>query len=599
MIARHSRGRFVEPEPDATSSTTKSVSSLDPSQDPLGQLSYAPATRTTVVTTTTTTTTSFPPLMLKGPRHLDHLDPEMYPLAATPTPLELRDIPFEIGGIAACFREAEDASEMMDEWKQQRASLQTSSGIIQTIVGGAPHTDSTPAGRRARAELPLPTPSMSGSVLANPRKRPPSPVSILEAAELARSQRQRSKRRSLSSQSPPPTTAPHRPAHPAPHRRPSLIGTSLLPPAYALPPRWPSEANAASLRPPFSPLPDPHETPSSLSPPARPGKSVSFADDDEEMLDAAYHRAADHTPGPTADGGMGMSSASLATATPPIADTDLQLVDSLQAQRSLLAANLPISPVMGQDASLPSPSLSPVTAALHYGVVLSSSDGELDDDVDSSLELPPPRTFVPAPTQAPLASREEPTLPPYGREWVKTPRPLASSVPPPRQASLMDLPTMVDTFEAIPAEMQRYLMYQMLRRCNKPTLRFLAGTVNQALKVDFLTMMPPELSLDVLRRLDHRDLCHAAQVSKKWRRLVDGSEGVWKELLDRDGFVLPRGELQRAIVDGWGWQIPYGAEDYERDIRSGTPASSRLNTVAGGSARMAPAPAGAGAGAGA
>ncbi len=90
--------------------------------------------------------------------------------------------------------------------------------------------------------------------------------------------------------------------------------------------------------------------------------------------------------------------------------------------------------------------------------------------------------------------------------------------------------------------------------------------VNPALKCDFLKQLPIELGLHVLSYLDHRDLCRTAQVSKHWRNIVDSNETGWKELMDRDGFELAGGELQRAIAQGWGWQDPVGPEGCELDL---------------------------------
>lgn len=86
-----------------------------PPQATLGQFSYAPATQTTVVTTTTTTTTSFPPIVFKPPRHLTDLDPKMYPLAAFPTPPELKKICFNLGGTTTFFTEADHATEAFND----------------------------------------------------------------------------------------------------------------------------------------------------------------------------------------------------------------------------------------------------------------------------------------------------------------------------------------------------------------------------------------------------------------------------------------------------------------------------------------------------
>lgn len=92
-------------------STARPASDMDqaPQNVVLGQFSSTPAIQTTVVTTTTTTTTSFPPLLMKAPRHLHTLDPDMYPLAASPTPPSLRKIRFDHNGQTTIFTEAEDA----------------------------------------------------------------------------------------------------------------------------------------------------------------------------------------------------------------------------------------------------------------------------------------------------------------------------------------------------------------------------------------------------------------------------------------------------------------------------------------------------------
>ena len=81
----------------------------------LGQLSYAPATQTTVVTTTTTTTTSFPPLIMKAPKHLNDLDPKLYPLAGSPTPASMRRFQFNAGGRTVLFEEAKDSTKILRE----------------------------------------------------------------------------------------------------------------------------------------------------------------------------------------------------------------------------------------------------------------------------------------------------------------------------------------------------------------------------------------------------------------------------------------------------------------------------------------------------
>jgi F-box and WD-40 domain protein CDC4 len=134
----------------------------------------------------------------------------------------------------------------------------------------------------------------------------------------------------------------------------------------------------------------------------------------------------------------------------------------------------------------------------------------------------------------------------------------------------MDIPTMVDAFDSMPEAMQTYLMYQFLRRCAKPTLLMVASVVNPALKCDPFNILPPELSLNIARFLDAQSMCRAAQVSKRWRRLIITNEKAWKDLLERDEFTLPVDEISRAVREGWGWQHP-GIKGYEEDLSAEIP----------------------------
>ena len=241
-----------------------------------------------------------------------------------------------------------------------------------------------------------------------------------------------------------------------------------------------------------------------------------------------------------------------------------------------------------QDMSLPSPSLSPVTAAANL-----QTRAEYFDDLgiagvvnsaDASSRLSSLQDASAQSTKAQsLASRSE-------RALSKTPDRVVSD----RQSqsvshapSMMDMPTMIDAFEAMPEEMKSYIMYQFLRRCPKPTLHFVADIVNPTLKCDFLSLLPLELSQHVISHLDLKSLCRAAQVSKRWRHVVNSDEKTWKALFDTDGFVLPPGELKRAILEGWGWQHASSNADIEEDIGkldAMTPGRSPVNLSFGAQA---------------
>jgi len=238
-----------------------------------------------------------------------------------------------------------------------------------------------------------------------------------------------------------------------------------------------------------------------------------------------------------------------------------------------------------QDASLPSPSLSPVTAAAN----LQSRRGYFEE---SSVESDSPfQSFNVSQEQSqesintqssednrPTSSRG------HGGTVIATKSGTSEATNEQlRTPSLMSFPTILDSFEAMPTEMKNYVMYQLLRRCPKAVLHTVANVVNPALKCDFLSLLPIELSLSIVGRLDVKSLCSAAQVSRKWRQIIDSSERVWKNLFDSDGYELPGWELQKAIREGWGWQHASRPDEWEKDlaIAGQIPSDTELSAYSG------------------
>jgi len=268
-------------------------------------------------------------------------------------------------------------------------------------------------------------------------------------------------------------------------------------------------------------------------------------------------------------------------ATPPITDTDAEPFADIDAdeslQQSIRALHPPrtINTVAAQDASLPSPRLSPTlqAAQLHDHededeVMADSADNSITrDEHQSSIEED--RTgFSTAIARSSMRHHRRNSSDHY------------------LQSSLLDSQSMLQTFDAMPAEMKSFMMYQFLRRCSRKTLHAVATVVNPALNRDVLKDLPIELTLHILTYLDHRDLCRAAQVSKHWRAIIDSNETGWKELFDREGFSISQAELDRAIHEGWGWQDPIGAEGCEKDFSL----QSRLHSSESDLLRMLPGP---------
>lgn len=220
-----------------------------------------------------------------------------------------------------------------------------------------------------------------------------------------------------------------------------------------------------------------------------------------------------------------------------------------------------------QDMSLPSPSLSPVTAALN----LRNRASYFEDNVRERHGEHPSynETFHPSLgslsdatiTERPVESESQIPTATAAEERISE-----SQDTQPRNASMMSMPNLIDTFDAMPPEMQDFVLYQLLKRCSKPVIKFVAGIVNPALKCNFLALLPIELSLNIVSHLDVKSLCRAAQVSKKWRQIIDSDERAWKRLFDADGFTFPDGELERAVREGWGWQHASRPDDCEQDL---------------------------------
>ncbi|KIW41111.1 hypothetical protein, variant [Exophiala oligosperma] len=522
----------------------------------LGQLSFAPATQTTVVTTTTTTTTKFPPFLMRPPRRMQELDLKQYPLAASPTPASLKKIHFEIEGRHTIFSEANDTSIALEQLEREQRMLGDANGRIQTIQTSQPWSE-TPHNEERLT-----------SFQRQAEKRPASPESISGDEEHAHLQGPAfaSSNRGASVQ---PSNKRERPSMRLLSRPHDLhISNPVTPESIPKPSRHRrvSRERASATRHMSSGLlPSPnmdlqhtfHNT-QSFTPRTSQHASMSLDDSagmtlEETILGRDLRRG---------------SSQDTAVPTPPI-DEDGQVPGPRPLSRTALSSvparlHVAESP-SGQDGSLPSPSLSPVTAAAtlqHSGYFA---------DIDSNSEVASQQDVMAGMT---VRERSLTSLPPSNPTVDHVSQYGQSRLNRFRGRSISDIPAMLDYFEAIPNELKSYVMHQLLRRCPKPTLQVVADAVNPALKCDFLAILPPELGLNILKYLDLKSLCRAAQVSKKWRQLVNGDERAWKELFDADGYTLPEGELQRAITEGWGWQDPVGPAGYEENLSSSSSSKS-------------------------
>jgi len=545
----------------------------------VGQFAFAPATQMTTVTTTTTTTVSLEPFILKPPVDLADRDPKQFPLAFTPTPASMRRIDLEVGGLRTSFREADDNAEFLQDVREHhRPSNQGHHTQIDVELTNMQHDDlqnllqesngtwvrkgpnmkypESPPRKTRRAPRAIEDDNVSRNARAK------SPPSLAEAATIAGMQRKQKKPRSrlpnfsreiideqditvgdgaidrLNGE-----LAPVTPDADAEQSRSRLTADRLK--ALTKLNRLRDISRAKSV--PISTTSHPH----------RPDNSSRRHDRLE-------------IPEPNMEAG------SLAAATPPIMESDVE--SELHSLPRFEERRVPPPGLFSssqQDASLPSPSLSPVTAAanLARSRALDRQQAEPADDssdvsgldIDEAAKMMPPPRF-----DAQTSASAMESLVPYTGAESRTSQP----------NTIMDVPRMIETFDSLPEQLQSYVMFHMLKRCSKRTLHEVAGVVNPALKCDPFDVLPVELSLKITKNLDGKSLCKAAQVSKRWRYLINSDEKAWKDLIDRDGFTLAEGELERAVKEGWGWQFP-GSRGFEKNLmaRKSSRSSARYETI--------------------
>lgn len=157
-----------------------------------------------------------------------------------------------------------------------------------------------------------------------------------------------------------------------------------------------------------------------------------------------------------------------------------------------------------------------------------------------------PNSAFPSPSPSPIVSTTEPhhtftsyfDSAPTGRN-LHTPNTLRPN---------RNLASILSTFDTLTQSTQSYLLFQLLRRSSTATLQFVNALVIPALKRDFLASLPFELSLHILRYLDVATLCRAAQVSKKWRMVVDADATIWRRNIERDGFTFTLSEVKQVVA---------------------------------------------------
>lgn len=528
---------------------------------------------------------------------MSELDSKLYPLASTPTPASIKKLSFTFGGSQTFFQEADDTAQTLDQVSyylliydisrhanlistqlhRQQESLRAANGSIRTVRKFQPTFDPN-----------APSPFQPSTAPAGPKGRPVSPVSISEAAEAVRGQKLEGRTLRSNQQAgqgghgnlgrtlayfrdgkgPATPDTDHSQLGVNDRRRLRRIAGNADPPRK-------SRLETS----PTGPAVEQQSTPQTLSPRQNPIPDFrSSYGEGTPLVERQARHATELKEQPEREKRLQTENrlASTSFTNPDLPDAPNRImqdperdVDPVSHDRTIptpIPARLAIDSSITQDLSLPSPSLSPVTAAANLQQLSTGFYDPQDTTAeleDSSFELTSSQ-FRDSQTESVSRVPHFPKM--FSQDDV--PGQLFASRPAQSGPSMADLPAMFDYFEALPDELKTYVMYHMLRRCPKPALQFVADIVNPALKCDFISLLPLELSLNIVKYLDVKSMCRASQVSKKWRHIINTDEKAWKDLFDVDGFNLPEGELQRAIMEGWGWQHPSGKDGWERDISS-------------------------------
>ncbi|KAI8338308.1 quinon protein alcohol dehydrogenase-like superfamily [Choanephora cucurbitarum] len=87
-------------------------------------------------------------------------------------------------------------------------------------------------------------------------------------------------------------------------------------------------------------------------------------------------------------------------------------------------------------------------------------------------------------------------------------------------------------FSAAPADQRILILRGLLSTCCMPQLSFLYDAIRPLLRIDFISILPREIALQIFFYLDAKSLCHAAQVSHAWKSLAD-DDALWHRMCEQ------------------------------------------------------------------
>jgi WD40 repeat protein len=114
------------------------------------------------------------------------------------------------------------------------------------------------------------------------------------------------------------------------------------------------------------------------------------------------------------------------------------------------------------------------------------------------------------------------------RPEAALPSPLSNSITPLSKQFSHDFPS-------LDPKQRRAFLTSLVDSCSARELAFLSSLISPRLKVDFLSSLPIEVSLQIISYMDLKSLARASGVSRFWRSLVN-DEHTWKVMCDKYKF---------------------------------------------------------------
>ncbi len=111
-------------------------------------------------------------------------------------------------------------------------------------------------------------------------------------------------------------------------------------------------------------------------------------------------------------------------------------------------------------------------------------------------------------------------------------------------AALFSLPSIVSNFEVLPDKLQQQVLMHLLRRSRMPTIQRISAFASSALKRDFISLLPHEVAVQILKKVDTKSLAAATRVCKRWRKMIDSERAVWHQRLIEDNMWIGLGVEQ-------------------------------------------------------